>query len=181
MLSSIPFYRNLCEYSGEDNKSLKLTCFLHLKTNPLDTLSLKLSDLWDIIKPFLHNVPLRGTDEFYYDAITRIANQCAAVTTNEVLLDNKLVMAIAIRLKAEKFMKNIIIANGQNCIDASENQTREWFNIAHQFMTPEQRAIIDEVNLITPENIHVNSFMFEPLIDVSDWTLKELYTKVSSL
>ena len=181
LLSSIPFYRNLCEYSGEDNKSLKLTCFLHLKTNPLDTLSLKLSDLWDIIKPFLHNVPLRGTDEFYYDAITRIANQCAAVTTNEVLLDNKLVMAIAIRLKAEKFMKNIIIANGQNCIDASENQTREWFNIAHQFMTPEQRAIIDEVNLITPENIHVNSFMFEPLIDVSDWTLKELYTKVSSL
>lgn len=33
LISSIPFYRNLCEYSGKDIEYSKLTCFLHLKTS----------------------------------------------------------------------------------------------------------------------------------------------------
>ena len=39
----------------------------------------------------------------------------------------------------------------------------------------ETALLIKEVNLITPENIHLNSFMFEPLIDMSVWRLKKLY------
>jgi hypothetical protein len=34
---------------------------------------------------------------------------------------------------------------------------------------------------MTPENIHVNSFMFEPLIDLSVVHLKKLYTDVKNL
>lgn len=40
------------------------------------------------------------------------------------------------------------------------------------------QLLIKEVNLITPENIHLNSFMFEPLIDMSIWRLKKLYQDV---
>lgn len=181
LFSSIPFYRNLCEYSGKDDAYLKLTCFLHLKTNPIDTLSVNISDLWNIINLFLDNATFAGTDETYYDALVRIANSCVADTTNEVLLDNKLVIAIAIRLRTEKFLQQILIANGQNCVDAASNQTREWFLQALPFLTNEQKEIVEEVNLITPESIHLNSFMFEPLIDISDWSLKELYRKVSAL
>lgn len=181
LFSSIPFYRNLCEYSGKETKYLQLTIFLHLKTNPLDTLTVKISDLWDIINPFLDNVSFAGTDEDYYSAIIRIANKCSTDTTNEVLLDNKLVIAIAIRLCTEKFLKQIITSNGSVCVDSTSNQTREWFTQATPFLTDEQKAIIEEVNLITPESIHLNSFMFEPLIDISDWSLKELYRKVSAL
>lgn len=181
LFSSIPFYRNLCEYSGKDDAYLKLTCFLHLKTNPIDTVSVNVSDLWSIINPFLDNATFSGTDEPYYDALVRIANSCVADTTNEVLLDNKLVIAIAIRLRTEKFLQQILIANGQTCVDATSNQTREWFLQALQFLTNEQKEIVEEVNLITPESIHLNSFMFEPLIDISDWSLKELYRKVSAL
>ena len=96
-------------------------------------------------------------------------------------MDNKLVIAIAIRLCSEKFLQRTITANRQTCIDASSNQTREWFIQAVPFLTPAQKAIIEEVNLITPESIHLNSFMFEPLIDISDWALKDLYNKVSHL
>lgn len=42
LISSIPFYRNLCEYSGKDIEYSKFTCFLHLKTTPLDTLAVKI-------------------------------------------------------------------------------------------------------------------------------------------
>lgn len=176
LISSIPFYRNLCEYSGKDDEYAKLTCFLHLKTTPIDTQSVSIEELWNIINPFLYGVAFSGVDENYYSAIIRIANSCVADNTNEVLLDNKLVTAIAIRLLAEKFMQSIITSNGQTCVDASSNQTREWYKQAEPFLTLEQKAIIDEVNLITPESIHLNSFMFEPLIDISDWALKELFT-----
>lgn len=181
LISSIPFYRNLCEYSGKDADYLKLTCFLHLKTAPFATASVKLSDLWNIINQFLDNVPFSGIDEDYYTTIMRVANTCVADNTNEVLLDNKLVVAIAIRLRAEAFMQQIITSNGLTCTDVGSNQTREWFVQATPFLTNEQKSIIEEVNLITPESIHLNSFMFEPLIDISDWSLKELYTSVSAL
>lgn len=181
LISSIPFYRNLCEYSGKDIEYSKLTCFLHLKTTPLDTLAVKISDLWNLINPFLNNTFFSGADEDYYSSVIRIASACATDTTNEVLLDNKLVIAIAIRLLTEKFMKNTLILNGQVCSDAGSNQTREWFNQVKPFLTSEQISVIEEVNLITPESIHLNSFMFEPLIDISDWTLKDLYTRVTNL
>ena len=41
--------------------------------------------------------------------------------------------------------------------------------------TNDIQLLIKEVNLITPENIHLNSFMFEPLVDMSVWRLKKLY------
>lgn len=36
---------------------------------------------------------------------------------------------------------------------------------------------LEEVNLTTPENIHLNSFIFEPLIDIDIWALIDLYKK----
>lgn len=41
--------------------------------------------------------------------------------------------------------------------------------------------IIDKVNLMTPENIHINSFMYEPILDMSNEHLKELYKNVSNM
>lgn len=181
LISSIPFYRNLCEYSGQDEKYNQLTCFLHLKTAPLDTATLKISELWDVIKPFLDNQPFSGTDELYCDALYRIAGNCVGIQTNEVLLDNKLVISMASRLKAEQFLKAKITGGGLACPDAASNQTREWFNAAVPFLTQDQRIIIEELNLMTPESIHLNSFMFEPLIDVSDWSLKDLYRRIHAL
>lgn len=181
LISSIPFYRNLCEYSGKEDEYAKLTCFLHLKSTPLNTQAVQISELWNIINPFLDGVTFSGNDENYFSAIIRIATACVADNTNEVLLDNKLVIAIAIRLLTERFMQRIITTNGQPCADANSNQTREWYKQSDPFLTPDQKAIIEEVNLITPESIHLNSFMFEPLIDISDWALKELFTKVSAL
>ena len=75
----------------------------------------------------------------------------------------------------------MIIQNTGSCVDSSSNQTREWFEQARPYMTPEEIAVIENVNLITPESIHINSFMFEPLIDISDWTLKDLYQAVKNL
>lgn len=181
LIASIPFYRNLCEYSGKENDYLKLTCFLHLKNAPMDTESITLSDLWSIISCYLDNNSFAGTDDGYYSTIQRIARDTVAVDTDEVSLENKLLVSIATRLAAEKFLKRKLIENGQPCADSQSNQTREWFDLARPYLSPEEQGVIEEVNLITPENIHLNSFMYEPLIDISDWVLKELYQKVTAL
>ena len=41
--------------------------------------------------------------------------------------------------------------------------------------------IFERVNLMTAENLHVNSFMYEPLMDLSEDHLKRLYSDVSAL
>ena len=42
-------------------------------------------------------------------------------------------------------------------------------------------AILERVSLMTPENIHVNSFMYEPIIDMSDDHLRKLFSDVKGL
>lgn len=181
LVASIPFYRNLCNYNGKECDYNKLTCFLHLKTAPLNTTVAKLSDLWLVIRPYLNEIEMSGTNEDYYGVLQRIATNIVKNPTDEVYLENKLVVAIATRLLAESFMKRALEKNGQTCAESEYNQTRNWFKMAREYLTSEQINIIEEVNLITPENIHLNSFMYEPLIDISDWTLKELYNSVSKL
>jgi hypothetical protein len=45
----------------------------------------------------------------------------------------------------------------------------------------ELMPILEQVNLMTPENIHLNSFMYEPLIDISLKSLKVLYTSLKTV
>jgi hypothetical protein len=181
LIASIPFYRNLSEYSGKKSDYLKLTCYMHLKTTPIDTSTAMLSDIWSMISPYLDNNMMSGPDEGYYSALHRIATTIVGELLDEVSLENKLIIAIAIRLTAETFLKRKLNENGYDCPDSGSNQTREWFNLAEHYLASEEKILIEDVNLITPESIHLNSFMYEPLIDISDWTLKELYNKVTAL
>ena len=41
--------------------------------------------------------------------------------------------------------------------------------------------LLEDVNLMTPENIHLNSFMYEPILDMSNEHLKQLYLCISKL
>ena len=44
-----------------------------------------------------------------------------------------------------------------------------------------QIRILEQVNLMTPENIHLKSFMYEPILDMSNHHLKKLYENVKLL
>ncbi len=41
--------------------------------------------------------------------------------------------------------------------------------------------VLQRVLLMTPENIHVNSLMYEPILDMSDGHLRRLYEDVLGL
>lgn len=184
LIASIPFYRNLTEYMVLETETLNLTCLLHLKSNPIDTSTLKLSDIWNLIptslKSGFNNLFSTDNDENYLDLIKRLAINIYNSPIEKVILENKILLSIAIRLELEKFLKQVLIDNSIS-LECNGVQTRIWSERSKQFLTKEQIKIVDEVNLMTPESIHLNSFMYEPIIDMSDWSLKELYKNVLNL
>ena len=147
---------------------------------PWDTELLTISEIWEILKPYLNNTQLQTRDIRYLQLIREMADTIL-LEDDEVSLENKLVLSIASRLMIEKYMKSKIVEHERFCPDANNNQTREWFNHAKQYMSSEEISIAEEVNLITPESIHLNAFMYEPLIDISAWSLKDVYRKCCAL
>ena len=96
--------------------------------------------------------------------------------------ENKVVLAIAIRIDAEQFMVNKI--NDAAFVGAiTSHQTQTLFARFKGMFSGETEAlrILERVMLMTPENIHLNSFMYEPIIDMSDDYLKQLYRDVLAL
>ena len=99
--------------------------------------------------------------------------------------ENKIVLSIAIRLAADKFMvEQIADPVLTNAITDSQttrllDKYEELFGSKRE--TSLARKILRRVVLMTPENIHLNSFMYEPIIDMSDGHLRKLYQEVKLL
>jgi len=176
LLASIPFVRNLAEYSGNDSDFVLLTSILHFKT---DTLSIKVSDLETIFKRNLadkSSLNLPNSDKPIVDLIYETADLIYTDTSEIVELENKIILSMAIRLKSESYLVREI-NDTPFWTSITTNQT---FNLIKRFKNdfPDRTQIIlllDQINLMTPENIHLNSFMYEPILDMANDHLKQLY------
>jgi len=182
LIASIPFIRNIIEYtkSDEDEDYTILTSLLHMKdnTNILDLAALK--DIFIRTIPSL-NFPEDHLDKKVIDLIFETANTCLTLPEG-INLENKIVLSIAIRLKAEQFMiEKIDDADFVKAI--SSTQTWELVKKYEEIYNNEQKAldILKRVQLITPENIHINSFMYEPILDMGDGELRKLYEDVKNI
>lgn len=90
---------------------------------------------------------------------------------------------MAIRLKAETLMKSIVSEEHQAEMKQNSNQTGELLKVLKKHYAdtyPDVCLLMNRVVMLTSENIHVNNFMFEPLVDISSLHLKKLYTEVCS-
>ena len=182
LIASIAFVRNLCEYLEEKNSVnyIKLTSLLHLKE---DTENLTVEDL-EIIYQQIWKIPinLKDKERKVISIINKEADKIIVESSESVNLENKIVLSIAIRLLAEKFMINTI-NNEEKIKKIKKNQTTGLYSIIKKenLVSKEVMALLEQVNIMTPENIHINSFMFEPILDLSDNHLKKLYCKLKEL
>ena len=181
-IASIPFMRNLVEYTvGEDSEHFKkLTSLLHIKT---DTNSLTEADLFEIYRNLFSSKikPANGGTGKVLDLIFQEADACL-VAEGGINLENKIVLSIAARLKAEQYM--ITRINEPDFVaEIHESQTTKLLSKFKEKYPKDGDAIssIDKVVLMTPENIHLNSFMYEPIMDLSDEHLKKVYKEVREL
>lgn len=181
-ISAIPFARNLAEYCGHQADYSTLTALLHVKTNT-DTITL--GDLCVIYKRILVDktaLALTPTNRTVIDVLTAEAEAIAAGTDDHIELEKKIVISIAIRLIAERHMIKRI--NNQAYVNTiSRNQTVELLKEYKRAALGSAEDIekLEQVNLITPENIHLNSFMYEPILDMGSAHLRGLYVDVKAL
>lgn len=180
-IASISFIRNLIEYTrGEaDPDFVKLTSLLHWKP---DSQWITVSELDDIYYR-LFSAAGRSPDgeRPVVDLIADEALQCLNAPDG-INFANKVVLAIAARLAGERFMVSKI--NDPAFIAGiKSNQTRTLLR-QFQKMYPSEGSslgVLQRVALMTPENIHLNSFMYEPIVDMSDTHLRTLYNDVRGL
>ncbi|GAA6793483.1 hypothetical protein BTM500_04450 [Helicobacter pylori] len=172
----IPFVRNLIEYTSfqadKNDNYIKLTNCLHMKK---DTETIKIQDISKIFDSVFgterkkRNIE-KDNSKLYLQAIYDIAEEiCKNENCNHIELQNKIIFSIAIRLKAEEWMLNKL----NKKFEPKKNQTRGLYDATKKGLSDDEKRIIQKVLMITPENIHINSFMFEPILDTS---LDHLYT-----
>ncbi|MGM7699348.1 hypothetical protein [Microbacterium sp. A84] len=182
-VACIPFVRNLIEYSRgtDDADYLKLTSLLHRKT---ETASITQGELDTIFRNALAGLPAQSwadPSESVVDMIYREADTCLEADEG-VNFANKIVLSIAIRLRSESYMLGQI--NDPATTDAiTKNQNWELFKLFDQrgLGTSVELALLRSVLLMTPENLHINSFMYEPIIDMSDGSLRDLYSTIAEM
>ena len=180
-VGSIAFLRNLVENSRgiEDPAYLTLTQMVHWRP---ETSALTVGDLDRV---FTDETRILGTSHNaampIIDLIDATADKCLAAGPG-FNLENKVVLAIATRMRAERF---VVSKLNDHAFWEGIDSNQAWKLISKYNKTPdcdnETASTLDQVLLMTPENIHLNSFMYEPLIDMNEDRLKKLYEKVKAL
>lgn len=179
LIASIPFCRNISQYLDKTDVTDYLTALLHIK--PI-TLTITVEQFWNKIKDTF-NLSTLNCDSYksqpVLNLIYDLADKLILENKNNVSLEDKLVTAIAIRLKTEQYLYKLLTENGVDTI-CKKNQTIVWINRSKNLLSPEKLELCNRVRLITPESIHVNAFMYEPLIDIPNWQLFDLYREVKT-
>lgn len=180
-IASIPFIRNIIEYiRGEkDPEFIKLTSLLHWKS---DSAGITQDEL-DAIYNYVFSATGSSADgkRPVIDIIHHEANECLTAGGG-INFENKIVLSIAIRIAAEQFMVKKI-NDAEFVASIESNQTPKLLAKFKELFSGNVDAIetIQRVILMTPENIHLNSFMYEPILDMSDEHLRNLYEGVLAL
>lgn len=180
-IAAIPFLRNLIEFTKGDTDPnyAKLTSLLHWKPDSATITEAELNTIYKNICG--SNGKKTNGQKAVIDLIHQEAQAClnAAAGAN---FENKVVLAIATRIDAEQFMiKKINDPAFTTAI--TSHQTQALFTKFKEQFSGEVVTvrILERVMLMTPENIHLNSFMYEPIVDMSDEYLKQLYKDVLRL
>lgn len=179
LIGCIPFIRNIIEYTHgtNDTNYLKLTSCLHIKA---DTSAIEMRDIFAIVQKTITSTSdkvIDFPDKNYLDGIYEEADSIVD-DSNEIDIVNKLVLSMAIRLKAETYMLHILTEEQKSEMKQNKNQTGELVKIFKKYHYVDQENVcilVGKVLMLTSENIHLNNFMFEPLVDISILYLKELY------
>ena len=142
-------------------------------------------DLQELLKDILKDkssLTLPDTTKKVFDVIFETAEDIYKDSMEVIDLENKIVLAISIRLMAEIFIVNKI-ADDDLWKSITINQSFTLYEkFKEKFPSEDQQIkLLEQVNLMTPENIHLNSFMYEPILDMSNVHLKNLYSDVKNL
>ena len=169
-IALLPVCRNLIElkYDVNNNDYKKLCNTLHLRK---DTKTIKVSDIIPIyLDTFNINCQIDGNKNVYDILMNQLQALSRTNLTNSVALEDKILFSIGIRLNLETIFNKY----DQTLVNA-ELSLGEELEIVKSNLDKEDIKLISKAIISIPEFIHLNSFMYEPLVDISTNTLKKIY------
>ncbi|HEN1028083.1 TPA: hypothetical protein U3S47_002118, partial [Streptococcus agalactiae] len=160
MVASIPFVRNLIEYTeGDDNEDyLTLTSVLHYKEN---TREITLNQIQDIFNKYWckkepTTFAVGRESELVYDILMQESEKIIDIEKLEI--ENKLILSMAIRLIGESYMQNKIasdLSNGHDILKdifSKKNQSAWLIKAYKKYINDGAMNTLEIVAMITPEN-----------------------------
>lgn len=184
LCATVPFTRNLIEYiKGEtDPDYLKLTSLLHWKEN---TDQIKIGEYYEIYnRLFGTNYPTNDVN-YFKDILFNKASEIKDRTNHDGLnLEDKVLLSMAIRMRSEIFLIQEIRKIKSD--DTYWCQSMNQFGALIKKYTkelPDSNAIrtLEKVSITVSSNIHLNSFMYEPILDLTIEHLITLYSEILEL
>lgn len=183
-IATIPLARNLIEFrDGDNNPSYKTL------TGALHTLSrdAKVREIDSIISGTIgiNGCPFE-LDDNIHEAIIAEAEVIASSSDDRFDLNSNLVLAIGSRLLIEKYVISKI-TDGQydEAVNKAKNLTRELITRYNNNVSDSNkescRKIFNRAAMMVDGSIHLNAFMYEPLVDMGTWELKKLYNDIKTV
>ena len=171
LIVSLPFAREIANYQNIGDAFLQ---YFHYKRGSKRKTIGGLAKI--IQKQYKHAVISNIDKKAIF--INKLDSLCQTIVTSDLNsfdISPKVILALGIRLKLEK----ILICNKISVTDdITENQTAVLFNLKKSKLKIDFIRLVNKILVSTPEFIHLNAFMYEPLIDILPITLKRIYEKL---
>lgn len=178
MLTLIPLVRNIVDYRGDVSFDT-LTNVLHVKST---SGGVTMTDVCNIIESNVSALDL-GLHKNGSSAQQKVLDTAEGIigSVNDSM-EHKVILSMATRIRAESYIKARFMADSKT-LDEDSYQTGRWteaFCVEYPQETEAQK-VLRSVNIATPELLHVNAFMYEPIIDMSSEEIAETYNAVKGL
>ena len=180
-VTMIPFARNIVEFQhGKSHDDYKeLTKALHTINNDVT-----IEDIQQYLQSIISvaNTPFDKSLNIY-KAIIMHAKKVTTTTSDGFSLKDNLVLAIGTRLCIERYIINKISEEDyRNAVSRERDLTRKllilYSNNCSDPNKPTYLKMFNKAAAIVDGAIHINSFMYEPLVDIGTWEMKKMFNEI---
>lgn len=181
-LALMPLARNIIEYQ-QGHRGSDYTLLTSVMHNKVASQNITINQAILVVQSTIAGINLSN-----HASIDPIQEKILSEADNAVSdgqddkLEDKIILALGIRLRAERHIKYTYTQNGSTLPDANSEQTGVWYGqFLRDYPSSSSISVLKLVNIVTPETLHINSFMYEPIIDMHIDELKRLYDNVRAL
>ena len=121
---------------------------------------------------------------YLFEKLRDTASSICLSSIKETDLESKITVGLYLRLFLERFLvKNYFDKTGNAPTGLNQySLTRDLIDISktNNYLNADEMNMVEEINIVCPPYIHVNSFMYEPLIDVCGDDLIKLFNLLNT-
>lgn len=172
-ISLIPVCRNLVELKhGVNDEKYKTLCnVLHFRLNTKNILVDEIKPIF--IETFNIHCNLDDSKKVFDILFEQLNILSTTNLSNSIGLDDKIILAIGIRIVIE-----MVFNKFDTSFVNSDLSLGEEYESVKQYLEADDKKVFSKALISIPEFVHLNSFMYEPLIDIPTIVLQEIYKDV---